>query len=153
MPDQTEIEAPPSIRGHLDNISALNAKLSFDAWQFLMYQGAQDALALSRRINNNAADFDKAVNAGIVLQGQTGSTANQQTVSPIRTASGDAIAAVPGVAAGGQAVNAEAITSVVADFAQAVQAAVSQAFAALVPALVTAAGGASTPSQTKPPTT
>ena len=128
----------------------------------------------ARRRHSNAADFDKAMNnltlaaaqdaqvvkhlaqLNVITAAQTGATENEQTVTPIRTGAGDAIAAVPGVAAGGEAVSAQAVATSLGNLASALVSVITatggivsaQTLAALLPVVVTAAGGASTPSQT-----
>lgn len=122
----------------------------------LARQRAWEDLALRRAQNN--ATIDHAINAGIVLSGQAGTTEAQQTVSPAGTAASEGIKGAVGAAAAGEAVSAEAITANVANLltsltpviASALATAIAQSVAALVPVVVTAAGGASTPSQTQP---
>jgi hypothetical protein len=137
-----------------------------------MKQMIEDNMEHSRRRISNDADFDKAMNQ-IVIAGaqdaatlkhlaavnlltasQTGDTENQQTVSPVRTATGDAIVGGVGVSAEQVAANvANLATSLVPVIASALAAAITQSIAALVPVVVNASGGASTPSQTTPKTT
>jgi hypothetical protein len=136
----------------------LNAKLQYDSAAQLQHQSLadnqEDARAwaqLKLRIATNAATIDHAINAGVVLAGQVGTTEGQQAVSPVRTGTGDAIVGGVGVSAEQIAANvanlATAITPVIVG---AVSEAVSATIAAILPALVTAVGGASTPSQTQP---
>ena len=152
----------PSLLGGAENI-----KLLFDeeldsrretaararAWEAISLDMAQTA---SRRAQN-AATIDHALNAGIVLSGQVGTTEGQQTVSPAGTAASETTKGAVAAAGAGEAVSAEAVTANVANLftsltpviASSLATAIAQSIAALVPVLVTAAGGASTPSQTK----
>ena len=124
------------------------------AWEAVSLDLAQTA---SRRAQN-AATIDHAINAGIVLAGQVGTTEGQQTVSPAGTAASETTKGAVAAAGAGEAVSAEAVTANVANLftsltpviASALAAAISQTIAALVPVVVTASGGASTPSQTQP---
>lgn len=110
------------------------------------------------------ASFDHALLAAVAIANQTGSTENQQSVTPIRTGVGDTLAAASytpnravdtsdasvSVAAAGVATANEAVATALAQFISLM----NQGVAALQSVLVTAAGGASTPSQTQPkPTT
>lgn len=123
----------PSLLGGAENM-----KLLFDNIMALTLanQRGYDAIAVRRA--ENAATVDHMVNVGAVLSGQIGVTEGQQTVSPAATSAGEAIKGAVGVAGAGQAVNAEDVTTVATKLAE-----------ALVAAIVTAAGGASTPSQTQ----
>jgi len=151
----------PSLLGGAENI-----KLLFDeeldsrretlararAWEAISLDMAQTA---SRRAQNSAT-IDHALNAGIVLAGQVGTTEGQQTVSPAGTAASETTKGAVAAAGAGEAVSAEAVTANVANLftaltpviASALASAISQTIAALVPVMVTASGGASTPSQT-----
>jgi hypothetical protein len=135
-------DCSPAVSQQTAEVNALNSKLGYDEEldnkrEVLARQRAWEDLALRKA--TNAATIDHALNAGIVLAGQVGTTEGQQTVSPIRTGSGDAIAAVPGVAAGMVSMSGGDLAQIVA-----------QTVAAIVPILITAIGGASTPSQTTP---
>lgn len=116
-----------------------------DAWETLRF-----------RIASNGAAYDHAVSMGSVLAAQAGTTEGQQTVSPARTAASDNLAAgiAPAnraidVATAGVATAAEGIATA----NQSIADAVANLMNALTAVIVTATGGASTPSQTKPPTT
>ena len=126
----------PSLLGGAENM-----KLLFDEVMNFGLENQRAWATLNLRIANNAQTIDHAINAGLALAGLTGISENQQVVSPAGTAASEAVKGAVGVAGAGQAVNAETITSAVAKLAD-----------ALVAVIVTAAGGASTPSQTKPPT-
>ena len=128
-------------------INALNAKLAYDSAAQLQHQSLADNqedarawAALKLRIAHNNEAFDHAIRMGSVIAGQAGYTEGQQTVSPVRTGTGDAIVGGVGVSAEQVAANIAALSDVVTKL--------SDALAAVI---VTAAGGASTPSQTKPP--
>ena len=139
-------------------INSLNAKLAYDSAAQLQHQSLADNqedsrawAALKLRIAANNEAFDHAIRMGSVLAGQAGVTENQQTVSPVRTGTGDAIVGGVGVSAEQVAANvANLATSMVPVIATAVAEATAAAVTAILPALVTAVGGASTPSQTQP---
>lgn len=90
-----------------------------DAWESLRYRMAQDAQS-----------FSHAVNMGTILSGQAGATEAQQSVSPIRTGTGDTVAAASypanravdtssasvAAAAAGIATANEAVSAAVANF-------------------------------------
>ena len=126
----------------LQNQALLDNQENARRWNALAHKIAQDYSAVTIRAAQNGAAFDHAVNMDNVTQDQTGGTENEQTVSPVRTATGDAIV-------GGVGVSADQIAANVANFTTAISAAVLELYAALVAANVTAAGGASTPSQTQ----
>lgn len=137
----------------LDNQSNAREKQASErAWESVKLDQAQIA---SRRAQN-AATFDKAMDAAVIIATQVGQTEAQQTDSPAGTAASEAVKGVIGTAAAGEAVSAEAVTANVANLltaltpviASALASAISQTIAALVPVVVTASGGASTPSQT-----
>lgn len=124
-----------------------NLKVLFDdeldnrrAWNTIVLEAAQ----IANRRAQNAATFDHAINAALVIATQVGQTEGQQTVSPEGTAASEAIK-------GGVGVAAEQVSANIADLATIVKAIVGEVFAAVLPFLVNAAGGASTPSQTKAP--
>jgi len=153
----------PSLLGGAENI-----KLLFDeeldnrretlararAWEAISIDMAQTA---SRRAQN-AATIDHAINAGMVLSGQVGTTEGQQTVSPAGTAASETTKGAVAAAGAGEAIGAEGITANVVNLftsltpviASSLATAISQTIAALVPVVVTSSGGASTPSQTQP---
>lgn len=153
--------SPALVPAHSLIGGAENIKLLFDeeldnrrevlsrarAWEDLSLRRAHDAQTISH-----------AVSAGLALAGQVGVTESQQTVSPAGTAASEGIKGAVGTAAAGEAVSAEAVTANVANLftsltpviASALATAISQTIAALVPVVVTASGGASTPSQTTP---
>jgi hypothetical protein len=114
------------------------------------------AQAAARRAQN-AATFDHAVNAGLVLAGQVGTTESQQTVSPAGIAASETTKGAVAAAGAGEAINAEGVTANVVNLftsltpviASSLATAISQTIAALVPVVVTSSGGASTPSQTE----
>ncbi len=124
------------------------------AWEAIKLEQAQ----ISNRRSQNAASFDKAMDAQMLLAAQVGTTEGQQTVSPAGTAASETTKGAVAAAGAGEAVSAEAVTANVANLftaltpviASALATAISQSIAALVPVVVTAAGGASTPSQTTP---
>ncbi len=124
--------------------------ISINRKSLMRHQDAWETLRL--RNSQFAASFDHALLASVAIANQTGSTEDQQSVTPIRTGAGDYLAAgaVPAnratdVAAAGVATANEAVATALAT-------AISffnQGLAALSAVLTTAAGGASTPSQTQ----
>jgi hypothetical protein len=133
-----------------------------------MKQLVDDNQEHSRRRADNAADFDKAmnqitvsdaqhaslvkhaINSNALISAQVSNIETQQTVSPVRQATGDAIVGGVGVSAEQVAANvADLATSLVPVIASALATAISQTIAALVPVVVNSSGGASTPSQTQ----
>ena len=158
-------DCSPGVSQQMAEINVLNAKLAYDSAAQLQHQSLADNqedsrawAALKLRIASNAASLDNfvawnAAQATATAQ-QTGQTEDQQTTSPVRTGTGDAIVGGVGVSAEQVAANvANLATSLVPVIASALAEAISTAIAALLPVTVTAAGGASTPSQTKAPTT
>lgn len=143
------------------DINVLNAKLAYDSAAQLQHQSLADNqedsrgwAALKLRIAANAATVDHFLNItaaqATATAMQTGQTEDQQTVSPVRTGTGDAIVGGVGVAAEQVAANvADLATSLVPVIASALATAISQTLAAVLPVVVTASGGASTPSQTQ----
>jgi len=134
-----------------------------------MKQLVDDNQEHSRRRVSNDSDFDKALNQitiqaaqdantlkhlaaiNLLTASQTGETENQQAVSPVRTATGDAIVGSVGVSADTVAASqANLLTAMTPVIASAVATATAQTLIAVLPALITAVGGASTPSQTQP---
>ena len=138
-----------------------------------MKQLVDDNQEHSRRRASNDADFDKAMNqitiaaaqeaqtvrhladVNAVISAQVSNIETQQTVSPVRTATGDAIVGGVGVSAEQVAANvADLATALVPVITSSLATAITQSLVAVLPALITAVGGASTPSQTQPkPTT
>jgi len=144
-----QVTHQPSLLGGAENIKLLfdeeldnrRERLSNDrAWEVLKLRTANEAQTVSHMTEMNA-----------VISAQVSNIETQQTVSPVRTATGDAIVGGVGVAAEQVAANiAELATSLIPVITSALATAISQTIAALVPVVVTAAGGASTPSQTTP---
>jgi hypothetical protein len=151
----------PSLLGGAENIKLLFDELLDNRREVVARQRAWEAISLdlahvaSRRAQN-AASFDKAMDAVMVLSAQTGITEGQQTVSPAGTAASETVKGAVGAAGAGEAVSAEGVTANITNLftsltpviASALATAISQTVAALVPVVVTASGGASTPSQT-----
>jgi tryptophan synthase alpha subunit len=105
------------------------------------------------RIANEAQTVSHLAALNVVTTAQTGDTENEATVSPVRTATGDAIVGGVGVSAEQVAANvANLATTLTPIITSAIATAINQTLEAVLPALVTAVGGASTPSQTKAPT-
>lgn len=144
----------------LTEVNSLNAKLAYDSAAQLQHQSLVDNQENARRwsafgylVAGNIEAFSHATRFNAVVSSQTGATENQQAVTPVRTGAGDYLAAgaVPanratdvaaaGVATANQAI-ADALAVAVGLF--------TQGIAALQAVAVTAAGGASTPSQTQP---
>ena len=167
MPDSNPNLSPaithqPSLLGGAENM-----KLLFD--NIMQKSLAQAQLpnaweALSQRIANNAASYDHAINMGSVLAGQAGVTETQAAVSPIRTGAADSQNQQPAGAVYPPIRNVDQSGATATAGVQAAQEQIAANIAALsdvvtklsdalAAVIVTAAGGASTPSQTKPPTT
>jgi hypothetical protein len=148
----------PSLLGGAENIKLLFDEELDNRRENLASQRAWEAVKLDQaqiasRRAQNAATFDKAVDAAIAISVQTGQTEAQQTVSPEGTATSEAIKGGVGVSAEQVAANvADLATALIPVITSALATAISQTIAALVPVVVTASGGASTPSQTKPST-
>lgn len=136
----------------------LNQKLQYDGSAQLQHQSLvdnqEDARAwstLKLRRAENAATTDHFLNItaaqATATAMQVGQSEDEQTTSPVRTATGDAIV-------GGVGVSAEQIAANVANIATAltpvIATAITSAIMSLIPVIVTASGGASTPSQTQP---
>lgn len=153
-------DCSPGVSQQCADVNLLNSKLSYDEQldnrrEVLANARAWEALKLRKA--NNAESFDHFINmttAGATATAQqTGQTEESQTVSPVRTATGDAIVGGVGVSAEQVAANvANLATSLVPVIASALATAISEALASILPTLITAVGGASTPSQTKPAT-
>lgn len=127
-----------------DNQSILDNQEDSRAWAQLKLRAAQNGATFDHFVNMTAAQATATAQ-------QAGQTEAQQTVSPVRTATGDAIVGGVGVSAEQVAANvANIATTLTPVIASALATAISQSIAALVPVLVTAAGGVSTPSQTTP---
>jgi hypothetical protein len=153
----------PSLLGGAENI-----KLLFDeeldsrretlararAWEAISLEQAQ----ISNRRSQNAATIDHAINANLVLSAQVGSTEGQQTVSPAGTAASETTKGAVAAAGASEAVSAAGITANIVNLftaltpviASSLATAISQTISALVPVVVNASGGASTPSQAEP---
>lgn len=166
MPDMS-----PSVAVQAAEVNALNFKALFDgylqktfaqaqlpnAWELLSQRLANDAASLSNRTNNNAASFDFALKSAIAYGFSTAMTENQQTVSPAGTAASEttkgtvaAAGAGEAVAAQGVATGSQAIADALATFVAGISSAATNFAQAATAILATAAGGASTPSQTQP---
>jgi hypothetical protein len=151
----------PSLLGGAENIKLLFDEELDNRRETLARQRAWEAVSLdlaqtaSRRAQN-AATVDHALNVAMAIANQVGSSEAQQVVSPAGTAASETAKGAVADAGAGEAVSAEAITANVANLftsltpviASALATAISQTIAALVPVVVTASGGASTPSQT-----
>lgn len=154
VPPHTLIGGPENIKllfdEELDSRREVQARQR--AWEAISLDQAQTA---SRRAQN-AASFDKAMDSIVAVAIATGQTENQQTVSPAGTAASETTKGAVAAAGAGEAVSAETVTANVANLmtslvpviASSLATAISQSIAALVPVVVNAAGGASTPSQT-----
>lgn len=138
-------------------VNNLNSKLAYDfaaqiqnqalvdnqanarAWETLKLKTAQDAQTSSALAQTNA-----------VISAQVSNIETQQTTSPVRTATGDAIVGGVGVSAEQVAANvADLATAIVPVITTALATAINQTLVAVLPTLITAIGGASTPSQTQ----
>lgn len=157
----------PGVCAQASEVNALNFKalyddtisdISLNRKSLFRHQDAWETLRL--RNASFAASFDHALMAGMALSGQIGTTEGQAAVTPIRTGVADTVAAAAYPA--NRAVDtadasvsvaaadvATANASVAANMVEALSL-LNQAIAALQGVVVTAAGGASTPSQTSP---
>lgn len=133
-------------------VNVQNLKMILDSYLAVVQQANEDNQSDARawaafklRVANNAATVDHALNVSMAIANQTGGTENQQSVTPVRTGTGDYLAAgaVPanratdvaaaGVATANQAV-ADALATAVALF--------NQGIAALQAIVVASAGSA-----------
>lgn len=179
MPDGMDSRSPmekgsPEFAEDRTQINSLNNKLLFDAflqkltaqsalpnaWEVLAQRIANDHATLSIRVANNNAAFDHAVSMGSVLAAQAGVTESQQTVSPIKLGAGDSQNQQPAGAVYPPIRNVDQGASVATNGVMAAQEQIAANIAALsdvvtklsdalAAVVVTAAGGASTPSQTQ----
>lgn len=141
-------------------VNSLNAKLAYDFAAQLQNQGLIDNQAAARawealklKTAQDAQTLSALSQANAVISAQVSNIETQQTTSPVRTATGDTIVGGVGVSAEQVAANvANLATTMTPIIAGAVAEAVSTAIAAILPVLITAVGGASTPSQTQPKT-
>src|SRR5579885_1348799 len=152
----------PTLLGGAENIKLLFDEELDSRRETLARQRAWEAVSLEQaqiayRRAQNAATIDHAINAGLVLAGQVGTTESQQTVSPAGIAASETTKGAVAAAGAGEAVSAEGVTANVVNLftsltpviASSLATAISQTIAALVPVVVTASGGASSPSQTE----
>jgi hypothetical protein len=124
-----------------DNQSVLDNQEDARAWAQLKLRAAQNGATFDHFVNMTSA-------ASTAIAQQTGQTEDEQTVSPVRTGTGDAIV-------GGVGVSAEQVAATIANLATTTVPqilSILNTLSGLAAVMVTAAGGASTPSQTKPPT-
>lgn len=162
-------DCSPGVSTQAADVNVLNLKMlaedtisdiSINRKSLMRHQDAWETQRL--RQAQFHASFDHALLAAVAIANQTGATENQQDVTPIRTGTGDALAsaAYPAnrtidTATAGTAVAAEGVATAnqaLADQLATAVALMTQGLAALQAVVVTAAGGASTPSQTKAPT-
>lgn len=149
-------------------VNALNFKALYDDTQsdvsinrksLMRHQDAWETLRL--RNSQFAASFDHALLAAVATANQTGSTENQQSTSPIRTGAADTETQQPAGAVYPPIRNVDQAASVATGGVMAAQEQIAANIAALsdvvtkladalAAVIVTAAGGASTPSQTQP---
>jgi hypothetical protein len=156
------IPPPYSLAGGPENLKLLFDEELDNRRESLARQRAWEAISLDQaqtasRRAQNAATIDHAINAGIVLAGQVGTTEGQQTVSPAGTAASETTKGAVAAAGAGEAVSAEAVTASVANLAtalvpvivSALATAISQTLAALMPIVIkaseTAADSSATP--------
>lgn len=127
------------VMSHLSRVRSV-AQSQDNAWETLRFTSAQDAQVVKHLAQLN-----------VVTAAQTGQTENEQTVSPAGTAASETAKGAVADAGAGIAVAAEGVATA----NQAIADAVANLVNALTAVVVTASGGASTPSQTqaKPTTT
>lgn len=148
MPDTIINDCSVGTSRQFTEVNALNSKLAYDLSAQTLLDNQEDSRAWSQlkfRIAQNAATTDHLVNtAGAValsVATQTGDTSNQQTVDPVRTATGDAIVAPAGVSADAIAASlGNLATAMVPVIASAVATATSQTLAAVLPILIASLG-------------
>ena len=106
-------------------VNSLNAKALFDFTSQLQAQALLDNQANARAVHSlelrraqNAATVDHLAQIGLLQAGQTGFTENQAAVSPVRTATGDAIVGGVGVSAEQVAANISALSDVTVKLAE-----------------------------------
>jgi hypothetical protein len=130
------------------------AKMLADS-QNLAMKIATDAADNAKAMQAASLDFARALNTGLATAIQTGGTLNQQNTNPVSQGEGesaDAQTYPPNRAIDANtALGQGAITANVANVLAGWLAAQLQTATGVVPVVVTAAGGASTPSQTKAP--
>jgi hypothetical protein len=159
LPPPPYSEMTAGVSCQASEINALNFKLLYDDTSsdisinrksLMRHEDAWETLRL--RNSQFSSSFDHALLAAVAIANQSGATANQSAVDPIRTGLGDTMAAAAyppnratDVAAAGVATANEAVATALAQFVSLM----NQGIAALQAVLVTAAGGASTPSQTQ----
>lgn len=139
-------DCSPGVSQQTAEVNALNSKLGLDE----QFDNRREVLSNARawedlklRKAHQAADFDffvKMTTAGSTATAQqTGQTEESQTVSPVRTGTGDAIV-------GGVGVSAEQVAANVADIATAlapvIASAVANAVSATLPTILAAMGNA-----------
>jgi hypothetical protein len=157
-------DCSPSNSQQCAELNMLNAKLAYDsaaqlqnqsladnqqnsrAWDEINLAAARDSQKIKYTADVDAATIKHLAQLNILASAQTGQTENQQTVSPVRTATGDAIVGGVGVSAEQIAANvANLATSLTPVIVGALATAVAQTIAALVPTVVSAgATGAQT---------
>ena len=150
-------DCSPATSQQAAEVNSLNAKLQYDSAAQIQHQSlidnqvnARALQSLQVRASEDAQTIKQLAAVALLTAQQTGATEESQTVSPVRTGTGDAIVGGVGVSAEQVAANvANLATAIVPVIASALATAISQSIAALVPVVVTAAGGASTPSQTQ----
>ena len=115
---------------------------------------------LNLRQAKNAETVDHLADIMALVQMQIGIVEGQQTTSPGRTGTPEATIDTIGVESAGVGASAQAIATSLGNLASALVPIITasggvitaQTLAALLPVVITAVGGASTPSQTKPAT-
>lgn len=159
-------DCSPGVSQQMAEMNVQNAKLLYDDTSsdisinrksLMRHQDAWETLRL--RNSQFAASFDHALLAAVAITNQTGSTEDQQSVTPIRTGIGDTMAAASypanravdtsdatvSVAAAGVATANEAIANALAQFISLM----NQGVAALQAAVVASSGNAAGTSSPK----
>lgn len=168
MPENTPgftpsaIACPPyTLVGGPENIKLLFDEELDDRRTHRSFSQGWETLRLLQ--SNNAAVFSHAVNMGSLLSAQAGVTEAQQTVSPIKLGAADTQNQQPAGAVYPPIRNVDQMGATSAGVTMAAQNQIAAGIAALSDVVtklaelamaiqLNAAGGASTPSQTKPPT-
>jgi hypothetical protein len=142
------VDCSPAVSQQMSEINGLNSKLAYDSaaqlqnQSFLDNQGsarAWEELKLAQARDMHIVTHMSQLNA--LISAQTGDTSDQQTTSPVRTGTGDAIVGSVGVSADTIAASqANLLTAMTPVIASAIATATSQTLAAILPLLIAAVG-------------
>lgn len=151
-----QITHQPSLLGGAENMKLLFDTVMSRENQAIL-DNQEDSRAWAALKLSIATDAQTAKQLAVlqnITSAQTGETEDQQTVSPVRTGTGDAIVGSVGVSAdtvaASQANLLSAMTPVIATAVSNSVNSAYQLFLSQLPALITAIGGSAAPSQTQP---